>query len=81
MEGELRVSESINPYPADEPMVHMSPTVCTLLLEIPLGISELVLNQSRLEVEEMVSWNKELIIQRVNFCELRRKKKKALKTN
>ena len=72
------IRDSTNPIPAEAPMVQMNPiTYCTL--DTFVVFSESVLTTRR--AEETVRRNKELTIKGVNFCELRKYEKKAVKAN
>jgi hypothetical protein len=73
------VKESTSPNPAEAATVHVKP-IAYFALETPEVPSEdSLLKTSR--IEEMVRRTRELIINGVNFCALRKKEKTELKAN
>ena len=74
------VRASHNAYPSDALKVNRKPTTCLQLpAETPVGSSESVWKASR--IAEKVRRTKELNMRGLNFCELNKKEKSALKAN
>jgi hypothetical protein len=73
------VRESTKPYPADAPIVHINP-ITYFPLETPEESEEESVSKTR-RIEDMVRRTRELSMKGVNFCELRKNEKKALKAN